>query len=152
MPGLHRCISTDVLGVFNAGWAHPGVPVFWRADDLEPRPDPSDVANFLRNSILFGPEKTLAFGGGRGANLKSKFGQVEFLVFAARGMGNEDDLLDLLSDAVATLRSTRVAGSYGPGSDLSFIGDGAGFDVGPSEDGNWFVRGERVTFEYRFTG
>lgn len=152
MAGLHRCISADVLALFNLNWSHPTVPVFWRADDLDPRPDPSQVANYMRNSLLFGPEKMMAYGGGRGANLKSKFGQVEFLVFAARGLSEEDTLLDLLSDAVASLRSQRVVGSYGVGSDLSFIGDGSGFDVGPTEDGNWFVRGERITFEYRFTG
>ncbi len=152
MPGLLRCITTDVVAVFNATWAHPGVPVLWRANDVDPLPDPSDTPNFFRNSIHFSVETILAFGGGQGANQKVKFGEVEFIAFASRSLGDEDTLLDLLSDAVATLRSKRVVGSYAGGSDLSFIGPSSGFAVGPSEDGNWFIRGEAVTFEYRFIG
>jgi hypothetical protein len=152
MPGLYRAIRDDLLAVFDASWSHPSVPVFWRADDLEPRPDPSDVANFLRNSVLFGPEKLTGFGGGRTANLMSQFGSVEFIVFASRESVSEDVLLDLLSDAMGTMRSKRVVGSYATGSDLSFLDNGSGFDIGPSEDGGWFMRGARMTFEYRFIG
>ena len=68
--GLYRTIRDDVFAIFNAAWAHPDVPVFWRSNDLEPLPDPSDVPHFLRNEVDFGRETLVAFGAGRGANLK----------------------------------------------------------------------------------
>ena len=150
--GLYRAIRDDILALFNAGWTHPDVPVFWRSDDLEPRPDPSDVAHFMRNEVDFGRETILAYGGGRATNLKAQFGSVNLRIFTARATANEDEALDLMHDAMAAFRSQRVVGSYTVGSDLSFVGDGSGFDAGPTEDGNWFMRGALIVFQYRFRG
>lgn len=152
MAGLYRAVETDIIALFNATWAHADVPVLWRTNDLDPAPDPSTQPHFLRNSVLFGAEVMRAFGGGRGANEKTQFGTVEFIGFAARSLVSEDTLLDLLWDATQTVRSSRVAGSYPPASDLSFVADGSHFDIDPTEDGNWFIRGCRMVFEYRFIG
>ena len=148
--GLYRTIRDDVLAVFDAAWAHSDVPVYWRSNDSEPLPDPSDVPHFLRNEVDFGRETLLAFGGGRGANLKVQFGSVLLRVFAARALGDEDRALDLMADAMAAFRSQRITDAVG--NDLSFIGEGSGFDVAPTEDGNWFTRGALMVFEYRFRG
>lgn len=152
MSGLYRSIETDIIGLFNATWAHPSIPVFWRVNDLEPLPDPATVPHFLRNTILYDTEDLLAFGGGRGRNQKSQNGTVEFVAFAARSLVSEDTLLDLLWDATQTVRSQRLTGTYAGGSDLSFVGEGNHFDVNPVEAGNWFVRGCRMFFDYRFIG
>jgi hypothetical protein len=148
--GLYRTIRDDVLALFEAAWSHPDVPVYWRSNDREPLPDPSDVSHFLRNEVDFGRETLAAFGGGAGANLRVQFGSVLIRVFAARALGDEDRALDLMADAMAAFRSQRVTDPAG--NDLSFIGEGNGFDVQPTEDGNWFTRGALVVFEYRFRG
>lgn len=152
MPGLYSCVEDDVIALFNLTWTHPGVPVFWRTNDLEVLPDPSSTAFFLRNTVIFGPEDYLAFGGGRGSNDKSLNGVIEIVGFASRSKVSERQLLDLLWDATQTFRSKRVAGSYVGGSDLSFIGPGSTFDIDPEESGNWFMRGTRVAWTYRFVG
>lgn len=148
--GLYRTIRDDVLALFAATWSHSDVPVYWRSNDREPMPEPSEVPHFLRNEVDFGREMLSAFGAGRGANLRVQFGSVLIRVFASRALGNEDTSLDLMADAVAAFRSKRV--TDGAGNDLSFIGEGSGFDIQPTEDGNWSTRGAMVVFEYRFRG
>ncbi len=150
MTGLYNCVEDDIIALFNLTWASPLVPILWRENDLEPLPDPATTRYFLRNTVLYGPETYLAFGGGRGQNEKCQFGMVEIIGFAARAEVSERQLLDLMWDATSTLRSKRVPGSYPGGSDLSFVGAGSAFDVNPTESGNWFMRGVRVAFEYRF--
>ncbi len=151
MAGLYLSIKTDILALWSAGWTQ-SIPVYWRDDDADPLPDPSTVAQWMRNEIDFGKEEVLAYGSGRGANLKAQFGSVVLRMFTARSALSEDAALDLMHDAMAVFRSQRVPGSYGTGSELSFIGPGSGFDAGPSEDGNWFYRGALMVFEYRFQG
>ncbi len=150
MTGLYNCVEDDVLAVFNGAWSHPDVPVFWRTNDLEVLPDPATTAFFLRNTVIFGLEGYLSFGGGRGANDKNLDGAVEIVAFASRSKVSERQLLELLWDATETFRSKRVVGSFAGGSDLSFIGPGSTFDVPAEESGNWFIRGTRVAFTYRF--
>lgn len=150
MAGLYRSIEDDVTGLFAAGWSHPDVPVRWRANDLDPLPDSGVTRHFLRATVLFGPEVMTAFGGGPLANQKTQFGFLEIIGFASRDLVTEATLLDLLWDATSTVRSKRVTGTFAGGSDLSFIGDGSQFHVDPGEDGNWFIRGCRMVFEYRF--
>jgi hypothetical protein len=152
MADLYLCVRNDVEALFAANWSEPGVLVLWRDNDIDPSPDPNVSSSFLRNSVLPGIERTIAYGGGAGANEKILFGTVEFIVFTAQGLQSEDPLLHLLSAAVATVRSRRVDGTYGPGADLSFIGDGSHFDIDPTENGNWYVRGCRMFFQYRFRG
>lgn len=146
---LYRDIRDQILSVWTANWTHTDVPVYWRSNDADPLPDPSDTAHFLRNEIEFDRERIVGFGGGRGQNLKCLQGTVLFYVFSSRQLQNEDVGLDLLSDAVAAFRSQRVGG-------LSFLGDTYSFDAAqeqsPEEAGNWFVRGTFVVFEYRFNG
>jgi hypothetical protein len=93
----------------------------------------------------------MAFGGGPGNNERLQFGSVSFVGFASRSVGNETLLLSILSDAMKAVRGKVVSGSYG-NSTLSFIGSGSGFDVEAEENGNWYVRGARYAYEYRFTG
>jgi hypothetical protein len=148
--GLYRTIRDDILGLWNAGWTHSDVPTFWRSDDRDPMPDPSTAAHFLRNEVDFGAERLIAYGAGRAANLKAQFGSVVLRTFTARAVGDEDAALDLMADAMGIFRSQRI--TDGLGNDLSFVGDGSGFDAGPTEDGNWFMRGSLIVWEYRFRG
>ncbi len=150
MTGLYNCVEDDVIAVFNSGWTVPATPVFWRTNDLEVLPDPSSTPYFLRNTVLFGVETYLAFGSGRGANEKCLNGMVEIVGFASRFKVSERELLELLSIAMQAFRSKRVVGSYPGGSDLSFTGLASDFNVAPEESGNWFIRGARAAFEYRF--
>lgn len=150
--GLYRAIRDDIEAVWTAGWASPAVPVFWRSNDLDVMPDALRVPVFVRAEVDFGRERVIGFGGGLGRNQRAQFGSVVLRVFAARQRVSEDDALDRMAEACAVFRSYRGAGSYGTGSDLSFIGDGSGFDVDPVEIGNWFARGAIVVFQYRFTG
>jgi hypothetical protein len=147
---LYRQIRDNCETTWNASWTHPDVPVFWRSDDAQPLPDPQSTQHFFRNEIDFGGEETDAIGGGRGNNLKVQRGSVVLRCFTSRTIGTEDLALDLLSDGVAIFRSYR--GTDTAGGDLSFIGRGSGFDWGPGEDGNWFMRSVIVVFEYRFLG
>jgi hypothetical protein len=151
MAGLYRTIRDDILGLWTAGWTHTDVPVFWRSDDLEPRPDPSDTVHFFRNEVDFGREILIASGGGRFKNLKSQYGSVVLRVFTSRAIASEDAALDLFQDAMAIFRSQRLQPDQ-LGNDLSFVGEGSGFDTGPEEDGSWFIRGGLMVFEYRFPG
>jgi hypothetical protein len=48
--------------------------------------------------------------------------------------GCKDCALDLMADAMGAVRSKRV--SIAQGGDLSFIGEGGGFEVPRTEDGN----------------
>lgn len=145
MSGLYRDIRDGITMLWTAGWAHSDVPVYWRSNDADPLPDPRDTSYFMRNEVDFGRETMRAFGGGRAANERAQFGSVVLRVFAGRGVGNEDTALDLMADAMQIFRSVRSG-------NLSFIGEGSGFDAGPTEDGNWFMRGSLMVFEYRFTG
>lgn len=149
MSGLYRTIHEQIEALWNAGWTHADVPVVWRANAPDSRPDPGLTPHFLRNEVQFGRETIIAYGGGPGRNFRALFGSVLFYIFSARAEQDEDTGLDLMADAVAIYRSQRVG-------DLSFIGDHSGFDVGPDqqplEDGNWFVRGAMVVFQYRFQG
>lgn len=150
MSGIYRTIRDEIESIWTANWPNPSVPVYWREADADPIPDPSVVPNWLRNEIDFGRERVRAYGGGLGANERVKFGSVIIRVFADRGALNDDTALDLLSDAEAVFRSRRTT-------DLSFIGEMSGFDEDagidpPHEDGNWFMRGSLVVFEYRFVG
>jgi hypothetical protein len=149
--GLHRQLRDDVIAMWTAGWTVTTVPAFWRSDDLQPLPDPSSAPHFFRNEVDFGREAIIAFGNGRGDNLKAQFGSVMLRIFSSRMMGNEDDALDYISAALAIYRSQRNPPDP-LGNDLSFIGEGSGFDQGPTEDGNWFMRGALMVFEYRFRG
>jgi hypothetical protein len=145
MPGLYRTISAAITTLWDSGWSHSDVPVFWRANDAEVLPDPSDHSYFLRNEVDFGRETVRAFGGGRMSNERAQFGSVVMRVFAARSVGDEDTALDLMADAMQIFRSVRSG-------DLSFIGEGSGFDEGPDESGLWFIRGSLMVFEYHFLG
>lgn len=145
MSGLYLTISNAVQSLWAAGWSHGDVPAYWRTNDADVLADPSSVSHFMRNEIDFGRETVIAFGGGRMANERSQFGSVLLTVWASRALQSEDVALDLLADAASIFRSVR-SGS------LSFIGEGSGFVTGPSEDGNWFVRGVQLVFDYRFTG
>lgn len=146
----YRQIRDDCEAIWNAGWTHPEVPVYWRSDDPQPLPDPFTTQHFFRNEVDFGGEEIEAYGSGRGANLKVQRGSVIIRCFTSRTIGTEDLALDLLSDAAAMFRSYRE--TDGIGNDLSFIGRGSGFDWGPGEDGNWFMRSTLFVFEYRFLG
>ena len=84
MADLYLCVRDDVEALFAANWSEPGVPVLWRDNDIDPMPDPGVSSSFLRNTVLPGIEKTIAYGGGPGANEKLLFGTVEFIVFTAR--------------------------------------------------------------------
>lgn len=152
MSGLFSTVEADVVALFNATWTQPAsvVPVFWRGNDLEVLPDPSTTRYFLRNEILFGSESVVAFGGGLGRNEKILDGAVAFIAFASRSLVRETQILDYLWEATNAFRSKRVAGTFPGGSDLSFTGNGSHFHVDPEEDGNWFIRGFRMAFEYRF--
>lgn len=145
MSGLYLTISDAIQSLWTAGWSHSSVPAYWRANDADPLPDPASISHFIRNEVDFGRERVTAFGGGRFANERSQFGSVLITVWASRALQSEDTALDLLADAAAIFRSVRSG-------NLSFIGEGSGFTGGPSEDGNWFVRGAMTVFEYRFTG
>lgn len=145
--GLYRIVRDATLALWNASWIRLDVPVYWRGTGPTPLPDPNaDPMYFLDNEIDFGREIVRAFGGGRNANDRCLFGSVLLRVFAARSLMEEDEALDLMDAAAAIYRSTRTADG-----NLSFI-NGSGFDVGPTEDGNWYGRGQSVFFEMRFIG
>ena len=150
MPGLYRTIRDDVEGIWTAAWTQPAIPVFWRDNDPQPVPDPVSTQHFFRNEVDFGLERIIAFGGGRHANFRCQYGSVILRCFTSRMIGDEDEALDLLDSAVALFRSQRE--TDGSNNDLSFIGQGSGFDWGPGEDGNWFMRSVMLVFEYRFYG
>jgi hypothetical protein len=141
---LHKDCQNEIISIWNAAWTHSTVPVYWHANDADPVPDPSTVRHFLRNEVDFGRETVRAFGGGRFANERILTGSVLLRVFAARMERSENTLLDLMSDAIAAFRSVRTE-------TLSFI-HASGFDESAAEDGNWYMRGSLVVFEYNFVG
>lgn len=145
MPGLYLTIQQEIIDIWTAAWTHNDVSVYWRFNDADPLPDPSTATHFMRNEIDFGRELLMAFGSGRFSNERSQFGSVILRVFTSRAQRSEDVALELMADAVGIFRSQRVG-------NLSFIGEGSGFIESPSEDGNWFVRGCVVVWEYRFQG
>lgn len=151
MADLYSCIVNDIESLFAANFTSAGVVVAWRDNDADPRPDPSAVPQYLRNIVNFGQEKVIAFGGGLGNNERLQFGSVSFIGFTSRTLGSEATLLSFLSNAMKAVRGQVVSGSY-PGSTLSFIGSGSGFDIEAEENGVWYVRGARFAFEYRFIG
>lgn len=151
MADLYLSILNDIEGLFAANFTRGDVVVAWRENDAEPRPDAQTVPHYLRNVLHFGQERVMAFGAGQGNNDRVQFGSVSFIGFASRSVGDENLLLSILSDAMKAVRGKVVSGSYGA-STLSFIGSGSGFDVEAEENGNWFVRGCRYAFEYRFVG
>lgn len=153
---LYLVIRDDIMSAWNLGWAHPEIPVFWNSNSPIPDPDPLGdgqhlgSVNFFRNDIEFGLEEIIAFGAGRGANLRVQYGSVVMRSFTSALVQDEDASLKLMSAAMAVWRGYRVTDSNG--NDLSFIGSGSGFEQGPTEDGVWFMRGSLAVFEYRFTG
>jgi hypothetical protein len=147
-PGLYRVIRDQIEGIWNANWAHPDVPVFWRENDSLPPEDPAVTPNFMRNEIDFGRERLIAFGGGPRANQLVKYGSIVLRVLSSRSLMSDDTTLDLLSDAEAIFRS-RLEG------DLAFIGGMSGYDVQAEtgvENGVWYMRASLVVFEFRFIG
>lgn len=146
---IYSSITVACQGLLAIGFTR-SIPIFWRANDPEPMPDVVTQPLFLRNEIEFGAERTMAFGGGQFGNLKGQFGSVVLRGFAARMVLQETDLLDALGEAVACFRSKRIID--GLGNNLSFIGEGSGFRENAAEDGNWFIRGCLMVFQYRFSG
>jgi hypothetical protein len=147
---IYRNVRDDVLQVWGASWDRTDIPVFWRSNDPLPIPDPSTAPHFLRNEVDFGVEDIAGFGGGRGANLRVQYGSVKMRCFSALQLESEDEALQLLSAAMRLYRNYRTTDQWG--GDLSFIGQGSGFDFGPTEDGNWFMRTCLSVFQYRFPG
>jgi hypothetical protein len=150
MTGLYTDVRALILAQWAAGWTRTDVPAHWRDNDPEPLPDPSTTPYFFRNEIDFGRERVRAFGGGRFANERVKYGSVLLRVFAARYLQTDTEALDLLWAAESIFRSTRQG-------NLSFIGGASGFDVDTEqkpewEAGNWYMRASLVVFEYRFIG
>ena len=151
MAGIYRQIQDDVIPLWTTAWgAHPTVPAYWRANDAEVLPDPITTPYFFRNEVEFGRESVIGYGGGLGRNLRAQFGSVILHSFVGRHVQSEATALDLLADAAAAYRSKSITDALS--NQLSFLGDGSGFDIGPVDDGNWFVRGLLIVFEYRFTG
>lgn len=143
--GVYKQIRDAVEGIWDAGWTRLDVPVYWRSNDADPLPDPSTIDHFFRNEVSFGQETVVASGGGRFATERLQFGSVLIRCFVSRTLQDEDEMLNLLADAMKLYRSVKQG-------QLSFIGTGSGFNEGPTEDGNWFYRGTLTVFEFRFQG
>ena len=142
---LLRDIRTAVQAVWTANWPHPATyPVHWADNSLPVVPEPADDPHWLELELSYGTDQVRAYGAGRLSNERLQSGSVVIRVFAAAGAG-ENTALDLLSDAVATLRSRRDGA-------LSFIGAIANLDGDSPLDGNWWVRTAVVAFEYRHAG
>jgi hypothetical protein len=152
---LYIGIRDAIMARWNEIWSLPDIPVLWRRNDPIPEMDPSlgngfGVTHFMRNEIDFGREEVVAFGGGPGQNLRAQLGSVILRTFTSVTIGDEDDALRLMARATGIFRGYRAQDASG--GDLSFLGEGSGFDEGPSDDGIWFTRGCLVVFEYRFLG
>lgn len=143
---LYLDIRNAVQAVWAANWTHSAddPPVIWHANTAPQVPDAGAVPHWLLLSVEFGEDGIAAYGAGRFANDRRLTGSVVVRVFATTGSG-ENTALDLLSDAVAALRSRRDGA-------LSFIGNVAGIDEGGTEDGNWWQRAAVIAFEYRHAG
>jgi hypothetical protein len=136
---LYRDIRTAVRATWTANWPHGSTyQVLWHQNEL--LTVPTDTL-WLHNTLEFGVDQVRAFGAGRLANERLLAGSVAIRVFCPQGYG-EDAALDLLSDAVATLRGRRD----GP---LSFTGAISNLDGDAAENGAWWVRTAIVAFEYR---
>ena len=140
---LYIDIRDAVMTAFDAGFTSPEL-VIWQRNESAEVPQPSDEPNWLQINIIMGEERVVGFGTGRTQNERIQQGIVEIRVFSSFGNG-EDRALELLSEAASALRSYRS----GP---LSFVGQFAGADDGGTDDGNWWMRGVVVAFEYRFLG
>jgi hypothetical protein len=143
-------IDALVRSIWTAGWTHVDVPTFWRAQEVGVLPDPRITPHFMRNELTYGRESTIAFGGGRFANQKLKYGSVVLRVFSDTNLANDTVALGLLSDAEAVYRSLRTGA-------ISFIGGMSGFDENDADEplmdaGNWTMRGSLIVWQYRFTG
>jgi hypothetical protein len=156
MQNLYAVIRDNIVAAWDAGWTHAEIPVLWRGSDSLPEPDPNTpgpgapaAAHFFRNEVDFGLEEIVGYGAGRFGNFRQQNGSLILRSFSSLALQEEDVALSLMSDAVAIFRSTRS--TDGHGGDLSFI-VGSGFDWGPTEDGNWFMRGYELVFQYRFYG
>jgi hypothetical protein len=143
---LYTDTRDAIQAVWTANWPHAAntPPVLWHSNLAPQVPDIGTAAHWLLLAVEFGQDQIAAYGAGRLANDRRLSGSVVVRVFAAHGTG-EDTALDLLSDAVAALRSRRD----GP---LSFIGAITGIDDGGSDDGNWWLRAAVIAFEYRHAG
>jgi hypothetical protein len=142
---LYTDTRDAIQAVWTANWPHGTThPVLWHSNESPQVPAPGSADHWLLLAVEFGQDSIAAYGAGRLQNDRRLTGSVVVRVFAARGEG-EDTALDLLSDAVAALRSRRD----GP---LSFIGAITGIDDGGSEDGNWWLRAAVIGFEFRHAG
>jgi len=143
---LYTDARDAIQAVWTANWPHAAddPPVLWHANESPQVPDAGATSHWLLLAVEFGQDTIAAYGAGRLANDRRLQGSIVVRVFAGVGAG-EDTALDLLSDAVAALRSRRD----GP---LSFIGAVTGIDDGGSEDGNWWLRATVIAFEYRHAG
>lgn len=136
---LYRDIRTAVQATWTANWPHGSTyQVLWHQNELPTVP--TDTL-WLHNTLEFGVDQVRAFGAGRLANERLLAGSVAIRVFCPQGYG-EDAALDLLSDAVATLRGRRD----GP---LSFTGAISNLEGDAAQNGTWWVRTAIVAFEYR---
>jgi len=147
MSGSGPIASADaaIRAMWDARWDGPSdVPVRWDANSHEPIPSAATVSHWLHNIIEFSGERTVAFGGGRGANERELTGRVLITVFAKRGHG-EATLRGLLDDALDVFRSQRSDG-------LTFVGEWGFPDGAPSDDGIWWYRQALAAFVYRFQG
>jgi hypothetical protein len=142
-----RTARDAVRAMWASHWPAPaGVPVYWHDGTENILPDAGTVTHWLRVAIEFDADDVRAFGGGFGANDRVLFGSVTIRVFTAAGIG-EDAALDLLSDAMAALRSRRS----GDGN-LSFIGTNTFRAAQAVMDGAWWRRSALVSFEFRYQG
>jgi hypothetical protein len=147
---LYRTIRDDIMLAWNQRWARPDIPVYWRSGGPQPRVDPMQQPNFLRCETTFARQELVGFGMGMGANFRFQRGTVVLRSFSSRTTDTETTGLKVIGEATKVFRDYRVTDSVG--GDLSFVGANSGFDWGPTEDGVWFMRGYRVSFEYRFYG
>jgi hypothetical protein len=143
---LYRGIRDAIQAVWTAHWprAAGAPPVLWHRNEMPLVPDAGTVAQWVLVSIEFGQDVVAAYGAGRLANERRQAGSVVVRIFTAVGAG-EDAALDLMSDAVAALRSRRDGA-------LSFIGSVTGIDEGGTEDGAWHQRAAVIAFEFRHAG
>jgi hypothetical protein len=139
---LYRDIRTAVQATWAAHWPHgTDYEVLWHQNELPVVPT---ATHWLHLTLDFGTDIIRAFGNGRLAAERLLSGSVVIRVFCPQGYG-EDGALDLLSDAVATLRGRRD----GP---LSFTGAISNLDGDAAENGTWWTRAAVVSFEYRHVG
>jgi hypothetical protein len=147
---LYRTIRDDIMLAWNARWARTDIPVYWRSGGPQPRVDPLVQPNFLRAEITFARQELVGVGAGARTNFRFQRGNVVLRSFSSRLTDSESIGLKVIGEATKVFRGYRTIDAVG--GDLSFVGADSGFDWGPTEDGVWFMRGYRVSFEYRFFG